>query len=92
MKPISIRCPHCEGLAHVRTSKGLSRLVRECYLYCKDPECGHSFVAQVVIVRTLSPSASPRPDVHIPLAPPPNLRRRRHANDNRLDLDDVARG
>ena len=72
----------------------MTRLVRESYLLCNDPECGHTFVAQVVIVRTLSPAAAPRPDVHLPIVPPPNLRRRRPAaaNDDEVHLDDVAQG
>ena len=94
MKPVSICCPHCDGLAQVRTSKSVTRLVRESYLQCRNVECGHTFVAQMVIVRTLSPSAAPRADVHIPMAPAPDLRRRRPAaaNDDAPSIGEVAIG
>ncbi len=78
----------------MRTSKSMTRLVRESYIQCNNIECGHTFVAQLVIVRTLSPSAAPRNDIHLPVVPPPNFRRRRPAaaNDDGAALGDVARG
>lgn len=35
---------------------------------CKNPECGHIFVAGLEVLRTLSPSAIPDPSVHIQLS------------------------
>ncbi|MEH6460379.1 ogr/Delta-like zinc finger family protein [Chitinimonas sp. JJ19] len=62
---MSIRCPHCGKTAHTRTSKQVSRLSREVYFQCSNLECGHTFVGVMEIVRTLSPSAMPNPEVRL---------------------------
>lgn len=67
----SIACPHCEQKAIVRTSRKVTRVVREIYFACTEPRCGHTFVAQLAILRTLSPSACPNPLVNLPLRPSP---------------------
>ena len=56
-----VTCPHCMGLAIIRTSKQLSRLVRETTCQCQNIACGHTFVAHVEVVRTISPAAFPDP-------------------------------
>ncbi|WP_092006205.1 ogr/Delta-like zinc finger family protein [Paraburkholderia lycopersici] len=66
---ITLRCPHCNGRATARTSRELSRTMREIVFMCEDPECAHSYVAQLEAVRTLSPSAKPDPAVLLPISP-----------------------
>ena len=58
-----VTCPHCLNFALIRTSKQLSRLVRETNCQCQNIACGHTFVAHVEVVRTISPAAFPNPDV-----------------------------
>ena len=66
---IKISCPHCKGRAIARSSRELSVTLREINYMCTDPECGHTFVANLEVVRTLSPSAKPNVDVRLPISP-----------------------
>ncbi len=77
-------CPHCLAPAEIRTSRAISRTVREYYHHCTDPECGHTFVSHWSVVRTLSPSNAPHPAVHLPISPrrAPIRRQPAPANDN----------
>jgi hypothetical protein len=63
----TISCPHCHGRVRTQTSRQLSTLVREIYYECVDVDCGHRFVAQLGIVRTLVPSLKPSKDVTLPI-------------------------
>jgi hypothetical protein len=63
----TITCPHCDGRVRTQTSRRLSALVREIYFECVDVDCGHRFVAQLGIVRTLVPSLKPKADVRLPI-------------------------
>ena len=65
---ITIKCPHCKARAVARTSRELSPTMREIVYACDDPECGHTFVAQLEAVRTLSPSAKPRKNILLPIS------------------------
>ena len=60
-----MKCPHCDSVAHTRASKRISRLSRESYFQCSNLQCGHTFVGVTEIVRTLSPSAMPHPEVQL---------------------------
>lgn len=64
-----IKCPHCESNSFVRSSKQLCDTVREATVCCTNPDCMHSWVAQLVAVRTIAPSIKPKPGVYIPLSP-----------------------
>ncbi|MFP6558130.1 ogr/Delta-like zinc finger family protein [Paraburkholderia sp. B3] len=66
---ITIRCPHCGTRPIARTSREMSGTLRELTYMCQDPECGHTYVANLEIVRTLSPSAKPNPAIRIPFSP-----------------------
>ncbi|MYM70508.1 transcriptional regulator [Pseudoduganella sp. FT55W] len=66
---ISIPCPHCDARATARSSRQLSKTLREIYYQCTDVECGHTFVASLEATRTLSPSSKPRTEVRLPLSP-----------------------
>ena len=68
MRVISLPCPHCEGSVLARKSRTLSPLFKEITYMCQKPECGHTFVAGLEILRTLSLSAQPKSDVRIPLS------------------------
>lgn len=64
---IIIACPHCESKATARSSKVLSLTLREITYQCMDVYCGHTYVANLEIVRTLSPSAKPNAAVDLPV-------------------------
>jgi len=80
----TIACPHCGGRVRTLTSRALSALVREIYFDCLDVTCAHRFVAQLGIVRTLTPSLRPCAEVAIPLV-------ERRANDIRMPATDPVR-
>lgn len=61
-------CPHCDATSEIRTSRLVSKTMRELIYACTDVECGHTFVALTEVVRTLSPSAKPNPTVLLPLS------------------------
>ena len=85
--PLFTLCPHCDARAQARTSRQITRLVRETNYRCVDEECGFTFVAQIAVVRTLSPSAKPRANVMIPFgvsrAVPPDATPKAPANDEK---------
>lgn len=55
------KCPHCGSVSFIRSSKQLSKLVKEASCQCTNVVCGHTFIVAVEVVRTLSPSAFPDP-------------------------------
>lgn len=55
------KCPHCSSLAFIRSSKQLSKLVKEASCQCTNLVCGHTFIVSVEVVRTISPAAFPDP-------------------------------
>lgn len=61
-------CPHCGSKSSIRTSRPVSRMTRELYCQCTNLDCGHTFVSLVEVVRTLSPSSIPDPDIARQLA------------------------
>lgn len=63
-----IKCPHCKSTSRIRTSRDLSDLTREVTCQCDNVHCGHTFVALIEAVRTLSPSAMPDPMIDIQLS------------------------
>lgn len=65
---ITISCPICLGKAKARSSRMMSRTLREITYRCENDNCGHVYVANLEVVRTLVPSAMPNPDVSIPLS------------------------
>ncbi|WP_373997288.1 ogr/Delta-like zinc finger family protein [Duganella sp. SG902] len=66
---ITIRCPHCEARAVARSSQKMSDTMREITYVCTNPLCGHTYVAGLEVLRTLSPSAMPRRGINIPFSP-----------------------
>ncbi|HEX8583032.1 MAG TPA: ogr/Delta-like zinc finger family protein [Allosphingosinicella sp.] len=63
----AIACPHCQERAICRTSSQITPLARELLYRCDNDECGHAFISQLEIIRTVTPSARPNPAVHLPL-------------------------
>ncbi|GGY12760.1 transcriptional regulator [Massilia dura] len=64
----SIDCPHCDTRAIARSSHKLSDTMREITFACPNVECGHTFVANLEAVRTLSPSGMPKNGLNLPLS------------------------
>jgi len=68
------RCPHCNEIAVARTTREVTPLFKEMRFQCTNVEserpCGHTFVASLVIERTIVPSACPNPRIQLPIAPP----------------------
>lgn len=90
---VSMACPHCGAPASCRDTRTLSPLYRELTYQCRNPLCGHVWVCGLEAVRTLSPSATPAPEVRLPLSP--HVRRRAlcglpcaPANEESDDADD----
>lgn len=79
----AIHCPHCGERSIVRDSVAVTDMVRELRLNCMNDECGHTFVAQLSIVRTIRPAARPKLSVNLPFGE----WRKRPAND---DVPDAA--
>jgi hypothetical protein len=67
--------------------------VRELRVVCANLECGHTFVAQLTIIRTVRPSVRPNPSVHLPQggwSVPANDREPRPANDDKPPAAEAA--
>ncbi len=70
-----INCPHCGARSIVRSSEQVTPIVRELRMACDNLECGHTFVAQLTVIRTVRPSARPNPQIYLPTGdwtPPAN--------------------
>jgi hypothetical protein len=59
-------CPHCETRSIAYDSVEIDRLTREIRYVCQNADCGHTFVAQLGIFRTVRPSLMPNPAVKLP--------------------------
>ena len=64
-----ISCPHCSGPATHRKANLLSELVRDVYFRCENDDCGHHFVVQMAVTRTIVPSRTPKASVTLPYSP-----------------------
>lgn len=68
MRVIGMNCPHCGTRADVSTSLEVSRTMREAYFKCRNLACGHTWMARLEAVRTISPSALADPGVNLPIS------------------------
>lgn len=59
-------CPHCGTDCISIRSEPVTNLYREVTYKCRNPDCEFIFVASIAPVRTLLPSRTPNPEVHIP--------------------------
>lgn len=63
-------CPHCNSPARIRVSRRLSPLYRDGIVECQNLlECGWRGRFGVELLATLTPSASPNPNVQLPQSP-----------------------
>ncbi|WP_442952774.1 ogr/Delta-like zinc finger family protein [Pelomonas sp. BJYL3] len=85
---VTIKCPHCQSRARAVKSREMSVVTREVTYQCTNAHCGHTYVASLEVMRTLSPSATPNPAVTIPMSA--HVQRRLLAT--QLDLAPVAPG
>jgi len=71
----------------------VSELLRQLRFRCENDDCGHVFAADLVVVRTIVPSACPNPHVRIPFGRsvrPANDDTREPANDDRLPAAETS--
>ena len=69
-KGATMLCPHCDSIARVVSSEGVSPTVRTVYYACPLVTCGHTWQAQLAFVHTISPSGCPRPGLDLPIRTP----------------------
>ena len=62
---MSIECPACDGKIEARHSEPMSDTMRRLYFWC--PDCGFRAPASLEILYSLSPSASPRDGLDLPI-------------------------
>jgi len=63
------RCPHCSSVARVRTRKHITFTVDDLYFQCSNLWCGCSWKSQLSVLHIISPSATPREGLDIPVSP-----------------------
>jgi hypothetical protein len=85
---VTIKCPHCRSRSRAVKSREMTVTMREVTYACTDPHCGHTWVAGLEVMRTLSPSATPNPAVNIPMSS--HVQRRLLAT--QLDVAPMAAG
>ena len=54
-------CPHCKASSEIRTGRMVSATMRESIYQCTNVECGHTFIVDAEVSRTLSPSLGHSP-------------------------------
>jgi hypothetical protein len=75
-------CPCCAQRTRLRSSEGISHTLRSLKYQCQNVECGHTFEAHLIFIRTISTSAvgpvrmnaafrKPRMAMGVPPAPAP---------------------
>lgn len=65
MRNIGLPCPHCQSRVRAEKSRTMNILMKEITYMCQNPDCGHVFVASLEVLRTLSLSATPNPQIRI---------------------------
>lgn len=67
---IGMNCPHCGRRAVIRSSAERTRTMRELYFLCNNLLCGHSWIAVLEAIRTISPptEAFRHPDIDLPIS------------------------
>ena len=68
MRVISLPCAHCHGTVKAAKSRTMSTMMKEITYICLNPECGHVDVASLEVLRTLSLSAMPDPEICITIS------------------------
>lgn len=68
MSTYKLICAHCRQRLRIRTSEGLSPLLRIAYLQCTNEACGWTARAVFEITHEMSASSMPNKAVYLPLA------------------------
>lgn len=64
------RCPYCEAPGKIRTSEEVTLMVRDIYIDCTDPECGHRWKAKLEFEHSIAvPASAGQPREGIPIMP-----------------------
>lgn len=89
-----IMCPHCQTRSIAYDSVEIDPLTREIRFVCQNADCGHTFVAQLAIFRTVRPSLIPNPAVILPFgqwrSKPANDDEQTPGNDNQVPAAETA--
>lgn len=64
-------CPHCEHKAKIRNSVPITLTYRDIYYVCQNVFCAFSWKMSLGLVHGISPSASPKPGLELPMYEPP---------------------
>ncbi len=68
-KSLHALCPHCSTPGRIYGSRQITPTYKQFHLACRNPLCGHSWLAELNVVHTIVQSACPHPDVSIKLGP-----------------------
>lgn len=76
-KVIGMDCPHCGKRAQVKASVKLTDTLRNVYFQCTNLACGHTWLARIEAVHTISPPSMlcNNPNINLPLSPQAELER-----------------
>lgn len=89
-----IDCPHCKTRSIAYDSVAIDILTREIRFACQNADCGHTYVAQLAIYRTVRPSLLPNPAVVLPFgqwrSKPADNDQRQPDNDNEIPAAELA--
>lgn len=69
LKSLHALCPHCDTPGAVRTSRQLTPTYKQFYFACRNESCGHSWLAELTVVHSITPSARPRAGLHLRMGP-----------------------
>lgn len=74
---VGMRCPHCNERATIYTSKEITPTLREMYLQCSNLVCGHTWIAAMEAVRTISPPSQlfENPNLKLPMSEAAELKK-----------------
>jgi hypothetical protein len=56
-------------LGRVRSSRQLTPTYKQFYFECRNVACGHSWLAELTVVHSITPSAMPRAGLHLRMGP-----------------------
>lgn len=68
MRVTVLPCPHCKAGTQVVKTRPVTSTFKEITYRCKDPECGHIFIASLEVQRTVSLSSKPDHSLKIPIS------------------------
>jgi hypothetical protein len=69
LKSLHALCPHCVTPGAVQSSRQITPTYKQFYIACRNPLCGHTWLAELHVVHSITPSAMPNPDLQIRMGP-----------------------